>query len=78
MTKKKKSVHNTEVLYAFYVQEFKEMRNQSGLGKKKVYEQCGKLSDLGYLPQGYFPWTKVAFASWYRENYHRSCPDTIN
>lgn len=69
--KKKKGVHK-----AFYIQEFKELRNYSGLGKKEVYEPCGKLSDLGYLSQGYFPWTKVAFASWYRENYHRTCPDT--
>ena len=59
-----------------FTEESKEQRNQGGLDKQDVCEECRKLCDLGSLPQGCFPQAEVAFSSWYREDYHRTCPST--
>lgn len=61
-----------------FTEESKEQRNQGGLDKQDVCETCRKMWDLGSPPQGYFPRAEVAFSSWYREDYHRTCPNRIN
>jgi len=59
-------------------EESKEQRNQGGLDKQDVREASSKLRELGSLPQGCFPQAEVAFSSWHRADYQRTCPSTIS
>lgn len=62
-----------------FPEESKEQRNRGGLDKQDVCEECRKLWDVGsLLVVGCFPRAEVVFSSWYREDYHRTCPRTTS
>lgn len=56
-----------------FTEEFKEQRNEEGLDKQGVCEECRKLGSWVCFPRG-----EVAFSSWYREDYNRTCVSTIS